>query len=235
MKLIPSFVRRFLSRRRYLLRFRLLFIGFTFVKIADNIFSRLENKPLVNTNLSADERYLDMTRLALFRNVGLALSSWSEIERLLVIITSTMLRTTPEKTGIILYSVINFNIWLNIIEELFTLEPDFAPLKPRWNKMKARLRSSKDMRDRLAHHTVWSETLSAELRPGPLDLRAKSLKHKYEPLDAEQILSFIETTSELTKLVVRFRFDMIALRDEGTSLDSSPEPTSAIPPPPSPS
>lgn len=232
MRLIPSSVRRFLVRQRYLLQYKLLSIGFTFARTADNIISRLENKPLVNTDLSADEQYLAMTKLALFRNIGLALSSWSEIERLLVMITSTMLRTTPEKTGIILYSI-NFNAWLSINSELFALEPDFLPLKPEWNRISSRLHSAKDIRDRLAHNTVWSEASSAELKPGPLDLRTKSLKHK--PLDAEQILSFVETTSELTKLVARFRFAMVALHDERTSLDKSPEPASALPSPPSPS
>jgi hypothetical protein len=99
-----------------------------------------------------------------------------------------------------MYSIINFNVWIGLIDELFVLEPSQTPLKPKWNKISERLRGLKDTRDRLAHHTIYSgpkigATGDTLLRPGRLDARQKS--QKYEPLNFEQISTFTHSVTEV--------------------------------------
>jgi hypothetical protein len=87
------------------------------------------------------EKWRSVHRQALFTNVGLALSQWAGMEDLLVGIASLLLRTHEgKKVGIILYSIANFGTWLGIIGELFSHEPLYRPLKPKWNKISGRLR-----------------------------------------------------------------------------------------------
>ena len=126
-----------------------------------------------------------------FAAVGQTLSFWASVEELLVLITSMLLGTQSTKAGIIMYSIINFNVKLNIINELFSLEPDYRTLEPKWNKINERLRALKDTIDRLAHHTIFSEDrinasiLDTSLKPVRLDIRQKS--QKYQPLDFAKI------------------------------------------------
>ena len=57
--------------------------------------------------------------VVLYTSIGHALCHWAAMEDLLVTIASLLLRTREtNKVGIILYSI-NFNVWLNIIDELF--------------------------------------------------------------------------------------------------------------------
>jgi hypothetical protein len=148
------------------------------------------------------EEWKSVHRRALFTNVGLALSQWAGMEDLLVGIACLLLRTHESaKIGIVLYSIVNFNTWLSIIGELFSQEPLYAPLKPRWNKLSERLRALKDTRDRLAHHTIYdgprAKTYEGDtaLRPGTFDSRTKS--QKYQPLDYDQISAFIESVNNV--------------------------------------
>jgi hypothetical protein len=122
--------------------------------------------------------------------VGRALSFWARMEELLVVITSILLGTQFTKAGIIIYSIVNFHIRLNIINELFLLEPRYGKLESKWNKIAEKLRILTDTRDRLAHHTIYSissednasaKVLDTSLRPARLDLRRKS--QKYHPLE----------------------------------------------------
>src|SRR5450432_616065 len=105
------------------------------------------------------------------------------------------------KVGIILYSIINFGAWLQIIGELFTQERLYVPLKPKWNKISTRLRALKDTRDRLAHHTIYYgekvATLAgdASLRPGRFDTRQKS--QTFQPLDVGQIHNFSDSLAKV--------------------------------------
>ena len=141
---------------------------------------------------------------ALFLSVGLALSTWAQMEESLVVIAGMLLRTKFTKAGAIMYSIINFNVWLGLIDELFVLEPSQSELKPKWNKISERLRGLKDIRDRLAHHTIFSgdkigATGDTSLRPGRLDTRRKS--QKYEPLNFEQISTFTHSISEVLNTI----------------------------------
>jgi hypothetical protein len=132
---------------------------------------------------------------AVFTSVGQALSIWARMEEMLVAIAGLLLDTRFTKAGAVLYSIINFNVWLSLIDELFVLEPNYNAHKPRWNKISERLRGLKDTRDRLAHHTAYFRDIGGTaLRPGRLDTRRKSLK--YQPLDFEQISTFIISVSD---------------------------------------
>lgn len=122
--------------------------------------------------------------------VGKSLSFWARVEELLVLITSMLLGTQSTKAGIIMYSIVNFNVRLNIINELFSIEPDYITVEPQWNRINERLRGLKDTRDRLAHHTIdrISTRPYISLRPVQSDIRQKS--QKYQPLDFEKVKQF---------------------------------------------
>ena len=179
------------------------------------------------------EKFKSTHRWALFTSVGQSLSHWAGMEDTLVAITSMLLRThEANKVGIILYSIINFNTWLGIIGELFSQEPLYSPLKPRWNKISERLRGLKDVRDRLAHHTIHfgdkattPEGGTAEsgtsLRPGRFDIRQKS--QKYEPLDVHQIFEFGESLCKIQDDLIALLNAMTALLKNETSQRRSSE------------
>jgi hypothetical protein len=125
--------------------------------------------------------------------VGQAISFWAAMEGNLVEIAAKLLGTTERKTGLILYSIMNFYSWLNIIDELFALEAKYNSHKPEWGVISAKLRSLNDTRVRLAHHTVWhgdGKQGASALRPNRYDTRAKSRKHA--PLQAEEIVAFLD-------------------------------------------
>jgi hypothetical protein len=149
-----------------------------------------------------DPKNLDLVFQA---TVGQGISAWSAMEDYLVGVASVLLGTTPHKTGLILYSIQNFYIWLNIIDELFTLETEYKDKREDWTKISGRLRELNDLRVHLAHHTSWHKdrkTTPHSLMPGRFDTRSKSLK--YAPLQAPQILGFtdgiVDVTDQLEEL-----------------------------------
>jgi hypothetical protein len=154
----------------------------------------------------------EQNKWALYTSVGQALSAWAAMEQTLVAIAALLLRTSVPKAGIMMYSILNFQVWLNVIGDLFSQDEIYATLKPKWNKIYEKLRAMKDTRDRLAHHTVWHEdkidpALGSHtlLRPPEFDTRQKSQKQKYEPLDYDQILRFVDSVhkvqDEITTLI----------------------------------
>jgi hypothetical protein len=58
----------------------------------------------------------------LYSAIGQAISAWSALETLLVRLAAILLGASREKTGVVFYSIQNFHLWLNIIDELFNLE-----------------------------------------------------------------------------------------------------------------
>jgi hypothetical protein len=141
-------------------------------------------------------------QIQLLASVRLALSQWAIVEELLVAIISLLLKTRElTKVGTIMYSIISFSVWLAIINELFSQEPLYISLKPKWNKINERLRGLKDTRDRLAHHTIiydkgMSKTTGMRsLTPARFDRRQKS--QKFQPLDHDQISKFIQTVGKI--------------------------------------
>jgi len=162
------------------------------------------------------EKWRSLHRKELLASTGLALSHWAGMEELLVGIACLLLKThEANKVGIILYSIINFNSWLGIIGELFSQEPRYIILKPRWNKISERLKGLKDTRDRLAHHTIYdgdkAATLAGDvsLRPGRFDIRQKS--QKFLPLDLTQINNFSDSLGKV-------QGDLIALLNAMTDI-----------------
>src|ERR1700692_3471538 len=134
-------------------------------------------------NQEFDAKSTFVQQEALFTAVGRALSLTSHTDENLVAITGMLLRTKFQMAGVVMYSIINFHVRLNIIDELFSISPHYGSLKPKWNNINEKLRAMQDTRDRLAHHTLYSSVTndSVALNPGRLDTRRKS--QKYKPLD----------------------------------------------------
>jgi hypothetical protein len=178
-------------------------------------------------NQEAGAKWKSLHRQALFMNVGLALSQWAGMEDLLVGIASLLLRTHEgAKVGTIMYST-NFNPWLGIIEDLFSQEPRYITLKPKWNKLSGRLRGLKETRDRLAHHTIYygdnAGTLAGDtsLRPSKFDIRQKV--QKYQPLDFDEITKFIDSLGKVHDDLTALLNAMTALLVSETSQQKSSE------------
>jgi hypothetical protein len=187
-------------------------------------------------NQEMGEKWKSVHRQALFANVGLALSQWAGLEDTLVAIASMLLRThEANKVGIVMYSIVNFNVWRSIIGELFSQEPLYRPLKTKWNKISERLRELKDTRDRLAHHTIYygdrATTITGDtsLRPSRFDIRQKS--QKYQPLDYDQISKFIDSVSKAVEDLTALLNAMTALLTHETSQQKSSESTAGQPHP----
>ncbi|MEH2522578.1 MULTISPECIES: hypothetical protein [unclassified Bradyrhizobium] len=112
----------------------------------------------------------------------------------MVAVASLLLSNSIQKAGVVMYSIINFGTWLNIISELFPHEDLYAHLKPKWDKLNSRLRALKDIRDRLAYHSAFKSDIPAaifkvtSIAPSPYDGRAKSIK--YQPLTLLEIAEF---------------------------------------------
>jgi len=168
--------------------------------------------------------------LVLYTSIGKALCHWAEMEDLLVAIASMLLRThEANKVGIILYSI-NFNVWLNIIDELFLHESLYAALKTKWNKINSRLMRLKDTRNSLAHHTIYYEdhistfTYNTSLRPARFDIRQKSQKNQ-PSLDFDQISKFDEDISKVQEDLRELLTAMTGLLTRDTSQQKYSEPT----------
>ncbi|MEA2920797.1 MAG: hypothetical protein QOF07_760 [Bradyrhizobium sp.] len=155
----------------------------------------------------------------LFKSVGKALSMWAALEQGLVSTTAGLLFTTEKKAGIVMYSIINFGAWLGIMGELFAEDELFVPLKPKWDKLSSRLRALKDMRDRIAHYSVFSADTPAAmakfttLKPSPFDRRSKS--RKQQPLTAEQVEEFCQAIGDAVRdlKVVADELDIIVIAE----------------------
>src|ERR1700742_819654 len=106
-----------------------------------------------------------------FGNVGLAISAWAKMEEMLVVIVAMLLRVPAEKAGLMMYSILNFNSWIEIINVLFEIDRQLIPLRSKWTKIAERIRRIKDQRDQLAHHPI-EGTLVAIKAPS-LDVRTK--------------------------------------------------------------
>jgi hypothetical protein len=136
--------------------------------------------------VEAEERKL------FYSSVGQGISLWSSMESCLIEIAARLLNTTPEKTGLIFYSISNFYTWLSIINELFLAAPEFVEHRKKFTRAGEGLRALNDTRVQLAHHSVfapdphgWTHTA---LRPGQYDSRSKS--QRVEPLQTGEIIKF---------------------------------------------
>jgi hypothetical protein len=132
------------------------------------------------------------------------------MEEAIVLIVHILLGAPTPKVGLIMYSIINFNVWLTIVDELFVLEPSMSSFKPRWNKLSARIRPIKDMRDRLAHEAAHVGEAEAVLRPSEFDVRPKTTK--YQPLTIMEISDFSSKTADIGNEIVQLVKDMQSAR-----------------------
>ena len=57
----------------------------------------------------------------LFTFIGMSLTSWARMEEVMVVLVRLLLRTDRARAGLIMYSIINFNVWLTLIDDLFDL------------------------------------------------------------------------------------------------------------------
>lgn len=171
------------------------------------------------------DKWIAVHRQALFANVGLALSQSAGMEELLIGIVCLLLRThDAQKVGTIMYSIISFPVWLRIITELFSQEPRYKTLAPRWRKMQTRLQGLKQTRDRLAHHTIYfgdkATTIAGgtSLRPGRFDFRQEA--QKYQPLNSTQITEFIDAVGQIIDDLRALLIAMTDLLNQETSQPS---------------
>jgi hypothetical protein len=162
----------------------------------------------------------------LYTAIGQTLCQWATMEEMLVGIASLLLRTGEfSKVGTIMYSIVNFNTWLGIIEDLFLQEPRYVTLTPKWTKLSDRIRGLKTTRDRLAHHTIYRGdkvgTISGDtsLRPGRFDLRKSAQKH--QPLDYDQIHEFSRSLDVIHNDITKLLEAMTDLLNRETSQQKS--------------
>ena len=135
----------------------------------------------------------------IFVVIGQGISIWALMEGNLVHIFAMLMGSSVEKSGLVLYSIINFNVWLTIVTDLFAVHPELKQFSGAWNKKVGRLRSLNDVRVRLAHHTALEhggfEIGDRTLKPGRNDTRPRSLAHT--PLTADDIDDFAEKVIEI--------------------------------------
>ena len=89
--------------------------------------------------------------------VGQGISYWSHMEEALVEVVAKLLKISRTKAGLLMYSIINFNTWLQIIDDLFVLDGTYPQSLKLWRKILDAIKVEKDMRDRLAHHGLSQE------------------------------------------------------------------------------
>jgi hypothetical protein len=166
----------------------------------------------------------------LHRGTGSAITSWAIMEERLIMVASLLLKTAPEKVGLVFFSIVNFQVWLSIITELFELAPEFSGFQRRWNKLYERLRAEKDIRDRLAHHAVLSATVTdnpfgrSVKKASRIDFRAKSRALK--PLVIEEVNDFSERIGNISDDLLKLVDDMRSHLHH-VAQSSSPEKSSA--------
>jgi hypothetical protein len=136
-------------------------------------------------------------------SVGQGITHWASMEGRLVQIAARLLKTSEEKAGIVFYSIININIWITIIDELFEQDGTYTNSMKAWRKLIGPLRKENKIRVRLAHHLMsqdeedlgGTKAIQAYLRPGQLDSRAESKNVK--PMTMVEIVEFTGRVGDL--------------------------------------
>jgi hypothetical protein len=123
------------------------------------------------------------------------------MEEDLIRMAAILLNISEVKSGLVLYSIANFHVWLNFIDELFSLEPKYATQQVAWIAENSSLKGLNDIRVRLAHHASRFMDPDADtrpaLKPSLLDPRLKSRKHS--PLTSGEILIFTTKVVEQSR------------------------------------
>lgn len=84
--------------------------------------SKLQEEINKSDKLRRDHKYIFYT------TIGQGITAWSGMEEVIVQIAAKLLRTSEVKAGLIMYSTINFYVWLQIIDDLFVLDALFHNL-----------------------------------------------------------------------------------------------------------
>jgi hypothetical protein len=140
--------------------------------------------------------------------VGQGISHWSHMEERLIQVAARLLRTTEAKAGLVMYSIINFNVWLQIIDDLFVMDGTYPTSFKMWRRVLKALKKEKDIRDRLAHHALSQEReaykhtkgIQAYLRPAKSDTRNKSKQMK--PLTILEIVDFTGSVGDIHSMLI---------------------------------
>jgi hypothetical protein len=133
------------------------------------------------------------------------------MEERLVQVVARLLKISEAKAGLLMYSIINFNVWLHIIDNLFIIDGAYPESLKLWRRIRNRLNAEKDVRDRLAHHglsqvreihrhvrgerIIVERGIQAYLRPPKADVRNKS--KKMAPLTMVEIIEFTGRVSNV--------------------------------------
>ena len=126
------------------------------------------------------------------------------METRLVQVVAKLLRAPQERVGLVMYSIININIWLQIIEDLFVVDGTYPRSLRLWRKISESIRKENAIRVRLAHQSMSQERIEQEgelygvqafLRPARLDTRIQS--QKYKPLPMMEILDFVHRVNAI--------------------------------------
>jgi hypothetical protein len=153
--------------------------------------------------------------LRFYAAVGKGISNWSKMEERLVGVVGRLLRTTEPKAGLVMYSIINFYTWIQIIDDLFAIDGTYPKSLKLWRGMKEQLKAENDVRVRLAHHAMFEDGLAQalgvtaqfRLQAARLDTRTKTRGHK--PLSTTEIEDFSE---RVAKLHVRVRVLLLRMK-----------------------
>src|ERR1700758_619872 len=82
---------------------------------------------------SAKARTLEEVKF--YAAVGKGISNWSKMEERLVSVVARLLRTSDAKAGLVMYSIMNFHAWVQIIDDLFVLDSTYPKSLKLWRKM----------------------------------------------------------------------------------------------------
>ncbi len=149
-------------------------------------------------------------RVTFYATVGQGISNWARMEGRFVRFAADLLDCNVEKAGVVFYSI-NFNTWLNIIEDLLSLDKHLASVKSVWGPVSSDLRKLNDIRVRLAHHTAWQgRGLPPSLMPAQEDRRKKS--RLFAPLTATEVLKFTNATTQMEQTISDLQRRLIAAR-----------------------
>jgi len=89
------------------------------------------------------------------------------METRLVQIVAKLLKTSEAKAGVVMYSIISFYIWIQIIDDLFVLDGTYPKSLKRWRAVVKSLKEENDIRVGLAHYSI----SQGDVEPGE-ELRA---------------------------------------------------------------
>src|SRR5579864_7266594 len=90
------------------------------------------NIALLHEYLKEQAKARSLEELKFYAAVGKGISNWSKMEERLVGVVAKLLRTPDMKAGLVMYSIMNFHTWINIIDDLFALDGTYPKSLKIW-------------------------------------------------------------------------------------------------------